>query len=363
MVAPDLAVAAEMVLTPVAPPAVTMEIPARTPPHQPPLRPTSIVTAAIHTPLHLPTVPTAPAEAVVNDEGMIESPLVHTAEQSRPDAVTPETVLTDDGELPWIDAFRASTPTVPLAAVPMPLANTLVGEEAANPPAVAATGGDVERWEHAAPVESAEHGGGKAADAEGDVVIAEAALADQAEADQAEAPEGILSAADGETAPVETWPLEDAVAQFRELSAQYDSAVSSFENPEELFAEVAAPEPLPAWSDDDMMDIMPIRHMEKTLLSSPAGVTEGEVGSERARMGHDEERVLRAMASTEGVADPSEATPSLAHATAEEAAHALELLARRVRAGELMLPGYDPRMGESAALVAALAAILGVRFR
>jgi len=153
------------------------------------------------------------------------------------------------------------------------------------------------------------------------------------------------------------------VAQFRELSAQFDSAVSSFENPEELFAEVAAPEPLPAWSDDDMMDIMPIRYMEKTLLSSPAGVTEGEVGSERARMGHDEERVLRAMASTEGVADPAEATPSLAHATAEEAAHALELLARRVRAGELMLPGYDPRMGESAALVAALAAILGVRFR
>jgi hypothetical protein len=38
-------------------------------------------------------------------------------------------------------------------------------------------------------------------------------------------------------------------------------------------------------------------------------------------------------------------------------------LAQRVRAGELTLPGYDPRMGESAALVAALAAILGVRFR
>ena len=40
---------------------------------------------------------------------------------------------------------------------------------------------------------------------------------------------------------------------------------------------------------------------------------------------------------------------------------ALEVLALRVREGELPLSGYDPSMGDAAALVAALAALLGVR--
>ena len=46
---------------------------------------------------------------------------------------------------------------------------------------------------------------------------------------------------------------------------------------------------------------------------------------------------------------------------AEAAARALELLARRVREGEISLAGYEPRLGDAAALAAALAALLGVR--
>jgi hypothetical protein len=45
----------------------------------------------------------------------------------------------------------------------------------------------------------------------------------------------------------------------------------------------------------------------------------------------------------------------------EYAAKALEMLALRVRAGELILPGYDPKTGDAGALVVALAALLGVR--
>ena len=48
-------------------------------------------------------------------------------------------------------------------------------------------------------------------------------------------------------------------------------------------------------------------------------------------------------------------------ASAEAAAQTLELLALRVRAGELPLTGYDPALGDAAALVSALAVLLGVR--
>jgi hypothetical protein len=42
-------------------------------------------------------------------------------------------------------------------------------------------------------------------------------------------------------------------------------------------------------------------------------------------------------------------------------AEALELLASRIRSGELTVPGYEPGMSDAAALTAALAAVLGVR--
>lgn len=47
--------------------------------------------------------------------------------------------------------------------------------------------------------------------------------------------------------------------------------------------------------------------------------------------------------------------------TCEAAARALELLAQRVRVGEITLLGYDSRLGDAAALATALAALLGTR--
>ncbi len=351
--APEPTVAVESPATPVASPALAMEVPARIPPYQP-LRPTPIMTAAIRTPLYIPTIPTPAAEAAVEDEGIIEPQMVRTEEFSVPAAVTPEAVLLDDGELPWIDAFLSSTPAVPMATVPTPLANALVSEQPAEELVVMSADAAAE------PVEVVE------------VVEVAAAVADCESADhetdnvvllETEEVDSPATDAQAHAASSDAWPLEDAVAQFRELSAQLDSAVNSFESPEELFAEASTPEPLPAWSDDDMMDIMPIRHSGKTPLSSPAVISEGELWSERARKAQEEAQVFRAMASAGTVSEAGDASAPVTHATAEQAAQALEVLAQRVRAGELTLPGYDPYMGESAALVAALAAILGVRFR
>ncbi len=348
--APEPTVAVESQPTPVASPAVAMEVPARIPPYQP-LRPTPIMTAAIRTPLYIPTIPTPAAEAAVEDEGIIEPQLVHTEEFSVPAAVAPEAMLLDDGELPWIDAYLSSTPAVSMATVPTPLANALVSEQPAE---------ELVEMSADAAAEFVE-----VVEASAEVADVEAAEPETHDDMVLETEEIVSPATDAQVlaASSDAWPLDDAVAQFRELSAQLDSAVHSFESPEELFAEASAPEPLPAWSDDDMMDIMPIRHSGKTPLSTPAVISEGELWSERARKAQEEAQVFRAMASADTVSEAGDASAPLTHATAEQAAQALEVLAQRVRAGELTLPGYDPHMGESAALVAALAAILGVRFR
>lgn len=80
-------------------------------------------------------------------------------------------------------------------------------------------------------------------------------------------------------------------------------------------------------------------------------------------------RVLDAAKSPEALPEgDSEGLPaglskaaSAAASRAESAALTLEVLANRVRSGELTLAGYDPALGDAAALVTALAAVLGVR--
>jgi hypothetical protein len=54
-------------------------VPAGIPPYRP-LRPTPIASPAIRTPLYIPLIPTASAEAAVEDEGIIDPMLVDTAE-------------------------------------------------------------------------------------------------------------------------------------------------------------------------------------------------------------------------------------------------------------------------------------------
>lgn len=325
-----------------------MEVPERIPPYRP-LRPTPIMTPAIRTPLYIPSIPVPSAPAAMVDEGEIAPLLLTTNEFAAPlalrptlssvdavavpdhdepmadavgnvpqteqvapapEAVTPPTLATDGtSELPWIEAFLAATPAVPMRSVPTPLVSQIV---------------------EAASLDT---------------------LPDAAAAEP----------------PAEEWPLQDAAEEFRALSAQMDIPATPAEAdamaqdalaPDALFSGPADPAPLPAWSDDDLMDIMPIRHSGKTPLSNPAVQGDGDLWAERARKAQEEAQVFKAMAA----APPAPELPA-ADATAEEAAHALEVLARRVRAGELMLPSYDPRMGEPAALVAALAALLGVRLR
>lgn len=311
--------AAAVVAQPATPPA-GMIVPASIPPYRP-VRPTPIASPAMRTPLYIPSVPTPNGEAALAAAGTSEPALAE--------------------ELPWIDAFLAATP-------------------AAAVPAVEA--------EIAAPVD-------EVAD---QVVEATTALGAALEVMEVAEVPAAAAAAVGMPTETDEWPLEEAAAEFHELrermgagEPQPASAASTAEPRETGPAESPAPTPLAPWSDDDLLDIMPIRHSGQTPLSSEAVVSDGELWAERARRAHEEVTVFRAMTTPPPTRDggPSAIAPdehsevSADAASAEEAAHALEVLARRVRAGELALPSYDPRMGEPGALVAALAALLGARLR
>ncbi|GAB1341381.1 hypothetical protein MASR1M101_05080 [Gemmatimonas sp.] len=295
-----------------------LAVPSSIPPYRP-LRPTPIITPAIRTPLYIPPIPTPAAEAAVEDEGVIDPLLVNTAEFEIPassmagdaafappnaEAATPTSddfdgVPEPAPELPWIDAFLAATPALPMSAVPTPIEPLPTVEE--------------------------------------------------------------FFAADGEAeraASIDEWPLDEAAAEFRALRASVPEPAGESVNETGTTEVGEALDALPTmapWSDDDMMDIMPIRHSGKTPLSNAIILPESELWAERARKAHE--------AAREEVPEVAPPVEQALEATAEEAAHALEVLARRVRAGELTLPSYDPRMGEPAALVAALAALLGVRLR
>ena len=148
----------------------------------------------------------------------------------------------------------------------------------------------------------------------------------------AEAPE---PAADAPMAADE-WPLADAATALDAMARQIGALGPVTPND----AGRGTPKgmesaPLSVWSDDDMVDIMP---MSNRLFTPRHPVAPPNMPS--------------------GAEEPVQRDPG-----AEAAAHALEILARRVRAGELPLAGYEPRMGDAAALVAALAALLGVKLR
>ncbi len=141
------------------------------------------------------------------------------------------------------------------------------------------------------------------------------------------------------------WPLDEAGAAIRALadhllpghadeSLRVAGEGATGEAVEMTSAVPVAPgastPPLPMWGDDDLMDIMPVK--------SPRPSTDsGEHWAASARRE--------------------------THATGhnEAAAQAFESLARRVRDGEILLPGYVAEMGDAAALALALASLLSVR--
>ena len=144
------------------------------------------------------------------------------------------------------------------------------------------------------------------------------------------------------------WPLDEAGAAIRALadhllpghadeslratgeSATGESATGESATGESATGPDASTPPLPMWGDDDLMDIMPVK--------APRPSTDS-----------DEHWAASARRET--------------HATGhnEAAAQAFESLARRVRDGEILLPGYVAEMGDAAALALALASLLSVR--
>jgi hypothetical protein len=173
----------------------------------------------------------------------------------------------------------------------------------------------------------------------------------------------MVVAVDMADATTELWPLADAAAAFRDLSVRLDQRSALGQD----VAPAASAEPaLAPWADDDFMDVMPVpvssvapeggeTNVHSGSAVSTAIATEAGIGAE----GH---------ANHVAVTDPA----LLAHepidvyggATVPVSANVavvLEGLAHRMRAGELSVPSYDARLGEQAALVAALAAVLGVR--
>lgn len=142
---------------------------------------------------------------------------------------------------------------------------------------------------------------------------------------------GVADLSEEEPVGSDEWALEEAADELDELAHSLDAAI--VDGPDgRVTADGSASQvmpDLPAWSDEDMIEIMPVRRVFFTPRAQVA--QEPRSGAQAA--------------------DRKE--------SAESAAQALELLAQRVRAGELSLAGYEPRMGNAAALAAALTALLG----
>lgn len=209
-----------------------------------------------------------------------------------------EPLASEAPSLPWIESFLSSTPAMPMRAVDEPSA--MLSPASYTPPT-------------------------------SDTLV-EAAVSTSWPMPEAaqEAP-----------TPSDAWALDEAAEQLRAVADElrdHEGIASAAGEAARLFDASPTPEPLPAWSDDDMIDIMPRQKGHASAPSrvpTPASISAIEPWADRARRAGND--------------------------NAEAAARALELLARRVRDGEISLVGYEPRLGDAAALAAALAALLGVR--
>jgi hypothetical protein len=252
--------------------------------------PPSYPTPAYFTPLGSPSqddlvTPAFDMPGIIDEtEGLAALSIVEPAASNEP----------EPHALPWIEAFLSSTPAMPMLAIDEPAVSF-------TPPSTEA--------------------------------IVEDALA------ASEWP--LTEAASEAPTPSDAWALDEAADQMRALADElrdHEGIASGSGDAARLFDASPSPEPLPAWSDDDMIDIMPVpteRSASPNRAPTPVSARAIEPWADRARRAGDE--------------------------SAEAAARALELLARRVRDGEISLAGYEPRLGDAAALAAALAALLGVR--
>lgn len=202
--------------------------------------------------------------------------------------------------LPWIETFLATTPATPMTAIAEDVTHDAV-VAVADLPEIAAEG---------------------EAETEADEPV-DATSTDQLAVEASE--EETLEIVD--VVEADEWPLEEAAIEVDDIARRITSALPDVESANRE-VEPHEPQVLPEWSDDDAVEIMPVR---QPLFTPRHSLPVDDVGSQ--------------------MSDRQE--------SAEAAAHALELLAQRVRAGELALAGYEPRMGDAAALAAALTALLG----
>ena len=147
--------------------------------------------------------------------------------------------------------------------------------------------------------------------------------------------------ADDSMSATEAWALDEAAVQMRALANNLPDRGGVHRDADiavRFFDVSSTSAKLMAWNDDDFIDRMGVpvlRDRSRTPSASPSG--SGEVRRSPAP------------------------APEIGEENSEAAARALELLAQRVRVGEIRLPGYDPRLDDAAALATALAALLGAR--
>jgi hypothetical protein len=155
--------------------------------------------------------------------------------------------------------------------------------------------------------------------------VAEAAALSGASADS----DGAHAAPEASSAG---WPIEEAAEALAALARELPSTNDAVALP-------SPSQPLPLWTEDEQwMDIMP------ALPTAASRDVEGETAWARAF-----------------AEPPAPLEPALPAGDAEAAAASLEAIARRLRAGDLAVPGYRAERGEAAALAAALASLLDAR--
>lgn len=152
----------------------------------------------------------------------------------------------------------------------------------------------------------------------------------------------------GEDAP--RWPIAEVGGEVARLSEALPTARGAAAPPaRDELATAAGAEAHAPWSDDDAwLDIMP--------AASPAVTRELEAQTAWARAFAEPPAPL-----TPAPVGPVAPPASGVSGDAGVAAHALEEVARRLRAGELVLPAWSATGGEAAALAATLTALLGAR--
>ncbi len=135
--------------------------------------------------------------------------------------------------------------------------------------------------------------------------------------------------------PTDTWAIEDATVSISHLAQ--DLTAASGITPPLPQVDVHAP-----WAEDEAwMDIMP------ALPNS--GSTDSAMDTSWAR----------AFAEPPAPMVPPPLPSALPSGDAQAAAASLEAVARRLRAGELRVPGFHAEAGDAAALAATLASLLG----